>query len=141
MADLSFAESSPDFSLIDASGQRLIFDSGSRIPISLERESLVGSHVSFDWTSAVTGSILWIPASDKRVRITDILCSGSDASLVTLYFDANNISNRVFKASLVAGGGFITNFSKPFIGPTNGSLFVTTTPSSTGFITVNGYER
>jgi hypothetical protein len=100
-----------------------------------------GSFVSFNWTTAVTGSVLWIPASANRVCITDVILSSSGANLVTLYYDTNNSSNQIAKASLVAGGGFVNNYSKPLIGPANGSVKIDTAVATPGYVTINGFER
>ena len=102
----------------------------------------IGSRVSFDYTTALTGSVLWTPTAGNRIGVTDIFLSSSGANLVTLFFGpTDNNSNRIVKASLVAGGGFVSNFLKPLYGHTNGSICITTAVAAPGYVTINGFEK
>jgi hypothetical protein len=102
----------------------------------------IGSRVAFDWTTALTGSCLWTPTVGNRIGITDIFLSSSGANLVTLFFGpTDDTTSRICKSSLVAGGGFVSNFLKPLYGHTNGSVCITTTVAVPGYVTINGFEK
>lgn len=93
-----------------------------------------GSVLSFSWVGALTGSVMGIPPTGSRFEITDIVASASGQGIVTLFFNTDNLSNRIARGYLANFGGFATNYSKPLRGPVNGSLMITT--AATGFTPV-----
>ena len=104
---------------------------GSIVDTEIVRD---GSTLSFSWVGALTGSVMGIPPTGSRFNVTDVVCSASGQGIVTLFFNADNLANRVAKGFLANFGGFSTNYSKPIRGPVNGSLMITT--AAAGFTPV-----
>jgi hypothetical protein len=111
-------------------------------------------HKDGEYTTAQTGTNLWVPTTGKKFVITDltITTAGTTAGLVTLFQAASGttaysagttpaIFRGNFIPSATASPGVVKPFPVPYISTTaDHTLHVTTSAAMTVYIQVNGYE-
>lgn len=111
-------------------------------------------HKDGEYTTAQTGTNLWVPATGKKYVITDltITTGGTTAGLVTLFQAATGttayaagttpaIFRGNFAPSATAYPGVTKSFPVPYVSTTaDHTLHVTTSAAMTVYIQVNGYE-
>lgn len=111
--------------------------------IALDLKSKTRITKTIDFTSDQTAVTIWTPTLSYFI-ITDLFISASDNLLITVFDNSDSTTNRICKFDLVAGGGVVINFKKPFKSAVAGNVLKFTTVStsgSSGSITVNGYEE
>lgn len=111
-------------------------------------------HKDGEYTTAQTGTNLWVPTSGKKFAITDLTIStgGTTAGIVTLYQAASATTTfaagttpAIFRGNFIpsasASPGVVKHFPVPYISTTaDHTLHVTTSAAMTVYIQVNGYE-
>lgn len=111
-------------------------------------------HKDGEYTTAQTGTNLWVPTTGKKFVVTDITITtgGTTAGLVTLYDAASATTTYAagttpaifrgnFAPSATAYPGVTKNFPVPYVSTTaNNTLHVTTSAAMTVYIQINGYE-
>ncbi len=111
-------------------------------------------HKDAEYTTAQTGTNIWIPTTGKKFVITDltITTGGTTAGLVTLYQAASATTTytagttpAIFRGNFVPSAtsypGVVKPFPVPYVSTTaDHTLHVTTSAAMTVYIQVNGYE-
>lgn len=111
-------------------------------------------HKDGEYTTAQTGTNIWVPGSGKKFVITDITIStgGTTAGLVTLFQAASGTTTyaagttpAIFRGNFVpsatASPGMVKSFNVPYVSTTaDHTLHVTTSAAITVYIQINGYE-
>lgn len=111
-------------------------------------------HKDGEYTTAQTGTNLWVPATGKKFVITDITITtgGTTAGIVTLFQAASGttaysagttpaIFRGEFAPSATVKPGVVKSFNVPYVSTTaDHTLHVTTSAAMTVYIQVNGYE-
>lgn len=111
-------------------------------------------HKDGEYTTAQTGTNIWVPATGKKFVITDltITTGGTTAGLVTLFQAATGttaysagttpaIFRGNFAPSATAYPGVVKSFNVPYVSTTiDHTLHVTTSAAMTVYIQLNGYE-
>ena len=90
--------------------------------------------------AGVTASDVWTPATGKRIEIHDIFISCSSATTVTLFFDTDDVTNRVFKGYFGANQGVIISVTGTIFSSINSVLKITNV-NPTISVTVVGLEH
>lgn len=111
-------------------------------------------HKDAEYTTAQTGTNLWVPTSGKKFVVTDltITTAGTTAGLVTLFQAASattaysaGTTPAIFRGNFVPSAtstpGVVKPFPVPYVSTTaDHVLHVTTSAAMTVYIQVNGYE-
>ncbi len=111
-------------------------------------------HKDGEYTTAQTGTNLWVPTTGKKYVITDltITTGGTTGGLVTLFQAASGttafsagttpaIFRGNFFPSATVAPGVVKPFPVPYVSTTvDHTLHVTTSAAMTVYIQVNGYE-
>jgi hypothetical protein len=109
---------------------------------------------SGEYTTAQAGTSLWIPATGKKICITDmtIATAGTTAGIVTVWQGSSAdttytvgtdpvVFRGEFLPTATANPGMVKSFSVPFTTTTAGHYIrVTTSTAITVYIQLNGYE-
>jgi hypothetical protein len=111
-------------------------------------------HKDGEYTTAQTGTNLWVPTTGKKFVITDltITTGGTTAGLVTLFQAASATTTyaagttpAIFRGNFIPSAtstpGVVKPFPVPYVSTTaDHTLHVTTSAAMTVYIQVNGYE-
>jgi hypothetical protein len=97
---------------------------------------------SVDLSGSATSGEVWTPGSNKKFVITDLIVSTSGVGTFELYDgNTNSAAYRVAKIYLVAYGGAVINYSKPYQSTANNNVLrYASTADLGGSLTVSGYE-
>lgn len=130
------------------------FISGIDTGAALHSFGYIIGHRDAEYTTAQTGTNLWIPTAGKKFTITDltITTAGTTGGLVTLFQAASGttayasgttpaIFRGNFVPSTTSTPGVVKPFPVPYVSTTaDHTLHVTTSAAMTVYIQVNGYE-
>ena len=96
---------------------------------------------SYRWTTAVTGQVVWAPATGQRIIITDYLASFTIAGVMTVFEESNTLANLIAELDGVANGGASMPHLRTPIKTTGGGRVLITTTGGQGVFTCYGYEE
>lgn len=111
-------------------------------------------HKDAEYTTAQTGTNIWIPTTGKKFVVTDltITTAGTTAGLVTLFQAATGTTAyaagttpAIFRGNFIPSAtstpGVVKPFPVPYVSTTaDHTLHVTTSAAMTVYIQINGYE-
>lgn len=103
-------------------------------------ETRSSTKVTADFSASQTAQTLWTPASGKKIVITGYTLSfTADDGVITVFDTTDNTTLRVFKCKGKDGGG-AAHGGLAIELAVDGVLKYTTAASTTGHLTVYGYE-
>jgi len=84
-------------------------------------------------------TVLWTPLTDAKIVIFDVIVSTSSATTVTVFYDTDDVTHRIFKGYFQANQGVVMGFSGNFTLPKNSVIKITNTEAISS-ITILGME-
>ena len=107
---------------------------------TIDVRATAGTHAFQTYAGGTTGASVWIPASGKRINVTDLILSSNDGGTVTVIASGKgNTAGTFGQFYFAALGGLSKQLITPFVGSVDGALQITTT-GGTVSISAGGFE-